>query len=107
MKKYAVDTFPAYRLTVKMEGDLQTYAMNFLSIFNNVKTNPELYQITNDYKDNVYVVCEKSLVEATKRFLSQYGEITDIEEVLCASIEDDIEYDWDKYGDLVILPWQS
>ena len=105
MKKYAMSTFPAYEVDVKMEGDLQTYAINFLHIFNNVKTQKGLIRIANDYGSGVQVVCTEEMLEPTKEYLSQFGEIQDVAKVLCMSLEEDPDYDWNTYEDLVIVPY--
>lgn len=105
MKKYSMSQFPAYEVVVEMEGDLQAYALNFLKIFNTVKSNRELICISNNYHNAVQVVCEKEALEATKDYLSNFGEVTGVNKVLCAKLEEDIEYDYDEYDELVLVPY--
>jgi len=106
MKKYAMSTFPAYEVNVVIEGNIQEYAINFLHIFNNVKTQEGLIRIANDYSNGVQVVCTEEMLEPTQEYLSQFGEIQHVAKVLCIKLEDDPdEYDWRKYDDLVIVPW--
>ena len=105
MKKYAMSTFPAYEVNVVIEGTIQEYAMNFLHIFNNVKTQEGLIRISNDYCNGVQVVCTEEMLEPTKDYLSQFGEIQNVDKVLCMSLEEDPDYDYNKYMDLVIVPY--
>ena len=107
MKKYAIETFPAYEVTVRMEGDVQTYAMNFLHIFNNVKTDSDLIRVTNGYNNDVFVVCKEDTLDTLKQYLSQFGDITNVDKVLCAHICEDIDYDYEEYWDLVLVPYQE
>ena len=104
-KKVMVETFDAYEVSVDLGSNLQEYTMNFLKIFNNVKSNEELIRITNDYGNGVQVVCTEDSLDATKEFLSWFGRITSVKKVQCIKIEDDLEYDFDKYEDQVIVPW--
>jgi hypothetical protein len=105
MKKAIVKTFDAYEVTIDLGDNLQEYAMNFLKIFNNVKSREELIRVTNDYNNNVKVVCVEEALDATKEFLSWFGEIKSVDKVLCVQIEDDIEYDFDNYEDMIVVPW--
>jgi len=107
MKRCVVGTFPAYEVTIDIVSSVEDYALSFLAIFNNVKTSKELIRITNDYGSKVSVVCVEDALESAKAFLSQFGKIVNVDKVLCASIEDDIEYDFDVYEDLVIVPYQD
>ena len=105
MKKYAMSTFPAYEVGIVIEGTIQEYAMNFLHIFNNVKTQEGMIRLTNDYCNGVQVVCTEEMLEPTKKYLSQFGEIQNVAKVLCMSLEEDPDYDWKTYEDLVIVPY--
>lgn len=106
-KKLTCETFDAYEVYVDLGSDLQEYAMNFLKIFNNVKSNKELIRVTNDYGSKVAVVCQEDSLNATKEFLSWFGSIISVEKVLCVKIEEDIDYDFDKYDDLVVVPYMD
>ena len=105
MKKIMVDTFEGYEVSVDLGDNLQEYAMNFLKIFNNVKQHKDLIRVTNDYGNGVQVVCVSDALDATKEFLSWFGEIKYIEKVQYVKIEEDIDYDFDKYEDQVVVPW--
>lgn len=86
-----------FEVTIKMNGDIQEYALNFLHIFNNVKENDELVRVSNDYGNNVSVVCYADALEATKKYLEQFGEIVDVCSALIVSFGENIEYDFSKY----------
>lgn len=104
MKK-TVSTFDAYEVGVELKGSIEEYAMNFLKIFNNVKTRKELIRVTNNYNNGVFVVCTTDSLGATKEFLSWFGEVTSVERVLCVKIDDDFDYDFDKYEDIIVYPY--
>lgn len=104
MKRCNVGTFDAYEVKVNMEGGITDYALNFLKIFNTVKTQKDLIRVTNDYENGVQVVCKPDALEATKEYLSNFGEVTRVDKVLCVEICDDIDYDFDKYEDMVVVP---
>ena len=107
MKKVLVDMFDAYEVNVDLGNDLQEYAMNFLKIFNSVKQDKDLIRVTNDYGNGVQVVCVEDALDATKEFLSWFGEIKSVEKVQCVKIEEDIDYDFDKYDDQIVVPWMD
>lgn len=107
MKKVMVNTFDAYEINVDLGNNLQEYAMKFLKIFNNVKSSKELIRVTNDYGNGVQVVCVEDALDAAKEFLSWFGEIKSVEKVQCIKIEEDIEYDFDKYEDQIVVPWMD
>lgn len=104
MKRVNVSQFDAYQVTVRMKGDLTTYALNFLKIFNTVKTEDSLIRVTNDYGDNVSVVCTPDSLEDTIKYLGYFGEVIGADKVLCIQIEEDIKYDYDQYDDMVVVP---
>ena len=97
VERKPVEYSKGYEVTVRIDGNVQEYAMHFLHIFNNVKTNDELVRVTNDYGNNVSVVCYADSLEATKKYLSQFGEIVDVCSALILSFGEDIEYDFSKY----------
>ena len=98
VEKKPVEFTKGFEVTVRIDGTVQEYAMSFLHIFNNVKENDELVRVTNDYKNNVSVVCYADALEATKSYLRQFGEIAEVCSALIVSLaEEDIEYDYSKY----------
>ena len=91
MFKY--DKRMATRIKVNITGDINDYASSFLAIYNNVKSAHELLKMYNDYDNGVYVVCENDIVNETKVFLSQFGEIAQCETVyIITPIADKIDY---------------
>jgi hypothetical protein len=80
--KVQYETKPAIRLKVQMSDNIADYAKDFLAIYNNVKSNSELLKMYNDYGNCVYLVCEPNVQKTAKDFLSQFGEIVEIENVL-------------------------
>ena len=92
-----VEFSKGFEVTVCIKGTIEEYAKSFLHIFNNVKENDELVRVTNDYKNNVSVVCYADSLEDTKNYLQQFGEIVDVSSALIVSFGEDIEYDYTKY----------
>lgn len=105
MKRVKVETFDGYRVCVDLGGNIQEYAYNFLRIFNNVKQHKELISVSNNYGSFVYVVCTKESLGATKEFLSMFGEVSeDVDRVQCIKIDDDIDFDFNKYDMQIVDP---
>ena len=92
-----VEFSKGFEVTVRIDGTIQEYAIHFLHIFNNVKENDELVRVTNDYENNVSVVCYADSLEETKKYLSQFGEIVEVCSALIVSFGEDIEYDYSTY----------
>lgn len=95
-------TEPAKEITVDLDGDTEKYAQSFLAIFNNVKEFPELIRVTNGYDNQVYVVCAPDAEEEAREWLSHFGEIKMVDDILLFRVEEP-EYDYDKYGDAAII----
>ena len=89
-----------WEVTIEVKGNVQEYAMAFLHIFNNVRESSELVRVTNRAESNdISVVCydgQKTL-DATKRYLKQFGEIKSVSLALIVRCGEDIEYDYEKY----------
>ena len=106
--KFTTDKKHAIRFKVEMKGDVQTYALNWLKICNTVKSERELLKAYNDYDNGVYVICEKSVAEATKDWLEWFGEVDEGREILClVPVIDDMaltEKEWDALADAEMLP---
>jgi len=94
-----------YAVTVEIEGSLEDYAKNLLHIFNNVRESRELLKVKNYNNSNdVTVYCELDSKEALIKYLKMFGEIKNCEKVLIYQMEEP-EYDLDKYGDVIIVPY--
>lgn len=108
MKKYTMETFDAYEVRVDLSDDINEYALDFLKIFNTVKSNrDDLIRVTNDYNNGVYVVCTHESLEETKKYLSNFGEIKSVKKVLCMQMAEHPSYDYDEYEELVLAPYEE
>lgn len=93
----------AYAVTVEVKGSVEEYAMNFLSIFNNVRENEELLKVKNYYGSNdVTVYCELDSKEALIKYLKIFGKIKSCEKVLVCQVEEP-DYDFDKYDEAIVV----
>lgn len=70
-----LETIEAVRIKVRIAGDINEYAKNFLAIYNNYKVDKDLLKVYNGYDDDVYLVCTKDVEQAAKDFLAQFGEV--------------------------------
>lgn len=104
MIKFDHETYNGYRIKVDMKGTIEEYAINFLKIYNTVKSSPELKAVYNDYDNGVYVVCEEDSKESVEEWLSNFGTIEYTRPVTIISpwLEYDSE-DLDELGDFEIL----
>ena len=98
---------------VKLSRDINKYAMDFLHIFNNVKSQEGLIRVWNDYTNKVYVVCTEEMHDALRDYLSQFGEVCYDRPVQIVHFSDydsnfnpvkAWEYDMEKFDDLVVDP---
>jgi hypothetical protein len=94
----------ALRLKVEITGDMNDYAKAFLAIYNNVKSDKDLHKMYNDYGNGIYLVCTPEVGDAAKEFLSQFGDVTRIEQVKlmtpyveCYDYPDDVDVEWKEY----------
>jgi len=72
----------AIRITVRLEGGVQKYALSFLHIWNNAREYPDMfYKVENDSGNDVYVTCRPKDAESIKEYLEQFGEIVYTEEI--------------------------
>ena len=96
-----------YEVGVKLSGDINKYALDFLHIFNNVKSHDGLIRVWNDYGSKVYVVSNEEDHDALVQYLEQFGEIVSdrpVQLMMVDSFASEIEYDLDKYDELVLNP---
>ena len=101
MIKYAHEKQKAIRFTVRIEGDTQKYAVSFLHIFNNAReNNDDIYKVENCYDNRVFVTVNPSCKDEAERYLSQFGEVTDTEEITLYVIGFGAGSNWDEvYSD--------
>lgn len=83
MVKYSHEKQKAIEITVRLNGNVQQYAMSFLHIFNNARDNKDIfYKVGNISGSNdIFVTCNPEYVENVKEYLEQFGEIRYTEEV--------------------------
>ena len=82
MVKYYHEKQKAIQITVRLDGDVQEYAMSFLHIWNNAREYPNMfYKLENNRGNDVFVTCRPSDAEAIKEYLEQFGEIRYTEEI--------------------------
>jgi hypothetical protein len=91
----------AVRIKVVLPDDLNKYAAAFLAIYNNVKSDPDLYKVYNDYGNGVYLVCKTDVQDAAVQFLEQFGEVKNVETVKliktyveCYDLPDDMDIEF-------------
>jgi len=99
------EVFDAVRVTVDLGSDIDEYAKNFLSIFNNVRENQELYSVHNQSGSNrVSVTCDPDYVEETKNWLGYFGEVDEGTKLIrCLRVDDGTDYDLDKYWESMVI----
>lgn len=97
MLRFKPEKAKATRFTLDIEGDVQQYALSFLQIINNAREYPQVfYKVENTYNNTVYVTCDERRKDSARGFLSDFGKITDEEEIVWITIS--AEYDskgWD------------
>ena len=83
MIKYYHDKEKAIQITVRLDGNVQRYALSFLHIWNNARDYPEIfYKVENmSASNNVFVTCNPERVEEVTEYLEQFGEIRYTEEI--------------------------
>lgn len=87
------ETEKAVRIKVVLDGDVTQYAKSFLAIYNNAKSDPDLYKVYNDYDNGVYLVCKPEVEAAAVKFLAQFGEVVSCTDVqLVTPYIDGFEY---------------
>ena len=101
MIKWAHDKEKAVRFTIRIEGNLQEYALAFLHIWNNARENKEcFYKVENNASNCIMVTAKRSAKTEVQYYLSQFGEIEEIEEVALYSVGFTTGTDWDEvYSD--------
>ena len=83
MIKYFHEKEKAVQITVRLDGDVQKYALSFLHIWNNAREYPNIfYKMENISASNdVIITCNPVDVEEVKKYLEQFGEIRYTEEI--------------------------
>lgn len=105
--KFVTEEQKAIRFAVEMEGNVETYAMNFLKIYNNVREDRDLLKVYNNSGNTVYVVCKPEVADACKDWLEWFGTVSEPQEVIgiqpCLDDYRLTETDWDKLDRSEIL----
>ena len=92
MIKYYHEKEKATRITVKLEGDVQEYALSFLHIWNNAREYPNMfYRVENNSGNSVFVTCRTKDAESITEYLEQFGEISYTEEINWFTIKADMD----------------
>lgn len=82
MIKYYHNKEKATRITVRLEGDVQRYALSFLHIWNNAREYPNMfYKVENNSGNDVFVTCRTKDAESIAEYLEQFGKIVYTEEI--------------------------
>ena len=102
--KMNVNQFEGLAVTVTVKGGIDEYAKSFLHIYNNVRESRELFKVENHYNNDVTVYCEEKTKDVLVKYLKNFGEIKEIEKVLMYQLEEP-DYDYDKYEDVVVVPY--
>lgn len=95
---------PAKQVAVRVEG-IEKYKEAFLCIFNNVREDRRLYTVTNNSGSTIYIACDPEEVDAVTEWVSQWGEIEDVADVLILKAETP-PFDYNKYEDAHIV-WED
>lgn len=67
-------------VTVDIKGGLETYSKALLAIFNNIRENECLWQVSNNsYNDEITVYGNEESLDAIQEWLSQWGDIVEVE----------------------------
>ena len=102
MIKYSHKKERATMLTLRIDKPVQEYALAFLHIVNNAKEYPDtIYDIKNNYGNDIYVTFKTSEKKIVYSYLEQFGDIVNEEEVNRFIIYADFDKQgWDEfYGD--------
>lgn len=82
MVKYFHEKEKAIQITVRLDGNIQEYALSFLHIWNNAREYPNMfYKVQNNSGNSVHVTCNSKYADEIKEYLEQFGEILYTEEV--------------------------
>lgn len=67
-------------VTVDVKGGLEAYSKALLAIFNNIRENEYLWQVSNNsYNDEITVYGNEESLNAIQEWLSQWGDIVEVE----------------------------
>ena len=99
MVKYSHEKQKAIQITVRLDGDVQGYALSFLHIWNNAREYPDMfYKVENNSGNDVYVTCRPKDAESIKEYLEQFGRIILVEEINWIVIS--AQYDFNGWEEL-------
>ena len=103
MIKYCHKKEKAIQITVRLDGDIQEYALSFLHIWNNAREYPnKLYKVEKiNASNDIFVTCNPNCEREAIEYLEQFGDIRYTEEINWFVIS--AEYDrkgWEElFGD--------
>ena len=99
MIKFDHEFTKAIRFTVDVKGDVQQYALSLLRIINNAREYPYIIlKVENHYNNEVDVTCAERYRDCTYAFLSDIGDITEVEQIRWVKVY--AEYDAKGYDEL-------
>lgn len=101
MKSIYVCEETAKEICVEVKG-IEEYKETFLIIFNNVRNDCRLICVENDSGNNIYVTATLEQADAAQEWLSGFGEIKHVRDVLVMRAEEP-EYNLDKFDDVKII----
>lgn len=101
MLKFGYERAEAKRATVLMEGDITTYALNFLNIFNHTREYPSIFlKLENNPSNKVFVTFNPDEEESVIEYLENFGTIERISTVRLYDVCVDYDMkDFDKVYD--------
>lgn len=91
----------AKTIAVKVDHD---YPQALTAIFNNCRDRRDILKVSNNPANTIFVTVKTNIVDFAKEWLSQFGTVKNVYDVLVALIDTDdlFEYDYDKYADFII-----
>lgn len=106
-----INVTEGYVITATLSSDLNTYALDFLRLFNNAREHEEIIQVTNNSVNNdVEVVVTKDSKDALIKYL-EYGldtcTIKDVTKCLIVDENNCFDYDIDQYDGLYVKPYEG
>ena len=96
-------TEPAKRITLETEHNMDVYKDVFLRLFNLAREYPKtIFAVENNSGWDIMITVPVSRCAFTTDWLSDYGKVTDVEDVLVFRAEIP-EYDYHTYEDCVLV----
>ena len=80
MKELYTEKQNGFTICVNVHGNVDEYAKNFLAIYNNAREYPDtIARVENNYDNRVYVTVYENAKERAVEWLSDFGEIKNVE----------------------------